>query len=183
MKKVDLRKFSNTWYKPGSAARRGLWYAANAVFFKTSLPYPGKLKIFLLSLFGASIGKNITIKPSVNIKYPWFLEIGDNVWLGEGVWIDSLGKVKIGNNVCISQGAYISTGNHNYKRSTFDLMIEEVIIEPGAWIGARAVVCGGVRCGSHSVLVAGSIATSDLEPYKIYQGNPAAYKGDRVIEG
>ncbi|MGB2705790.1 MAG: WcaF family extracellular polysaccharide biosynthesis acetyltransferase [Candidatus Omnitrophota bacterium] len=181
-KKVDLRKFSNTRYKPGSGTKRTLWYAVNAVFFKTPLLYPGKLKLFLLGLFGASIGKNVTIKPSVNIKYPWLLEIGDNVWIGEGVWIDSLGKVKIGNDVCISQGAYISTGNHNYKRSTFDLIIKEITIEDGVWIGARAIVCPGVKCGSHSVLTAGSVATGDLKPYKIYQGNPAVYKRDRNIE-
>jgi len=113
MNRVDLSKYDNRWYNPGSKLKRFLWYFVNVLFFKTSIPYPSILKVFILKYFGAKIGKNVVIKPNVNIKYPWFLEIGDNVWLGEGVWIDNLTDVKIGNNVCVSQDAYILTGSHN----------------------------------------------------------------------
>ena len=181
--KVDLSKFDNSWYYPGAGIiRRLLWYGVNIVIFLSPLFPFYSLKRWLLRLFGAKLGKGVIVKPRVNIKYPWFLEIGDNVWIGEGVWIDNLGKVKIGNNVCISQGAYLLTGNHNYKLSTFDLMVKEIVIEDGVWIGAKSIVCPGVKCGNHSVLIAGSVATNDLEPYKIYQGNPATYKKDRIIE-
>jgi putative colanic acid biosynthesis acetyltransferase WcaF len=40
----------------------------------------------------------------------------------------------------------------------------------------------GVSLRSHSVLSAGSVATKDLEPYMIYQGNPAQPVRERVIE-
>lgn len=182
MKEVNLSKFSNAWYKPGNSLKRIFWHILNVVFFKSALLYPNIFKVFLLRIFGAKIGKNLVIKHSVNIKYPWFLEIGDNAWVGEGVWIDNLTDVKIGKNVCISQGAYIFTGSHNYKRSTFDLLVKNITIEDGTWIGAKAIVSPGVKCGSHSVLTAGSVAISDLEPYKIYQGNPAVYKRDRTIQ-
>ena len=182
MEKTKLNKFSNTHYVPGSKVKRILWQVTNTVFFKSSISYPYVFKLFVLRLFGAKVGKNVIVKPSVNIKYPWFLEMGTRVWIGEGAWIDNLAKVKIKDNVCISQGAHVFTGSHNYKRSSFDLMTKEVIIEDGAWIGAGGVVCPGVICGSHSVLTAGSVATHDLEPYKIYQGNPAAYKRDRIID-
>ena len=132
--------------------------------------------------FGAKIGENVTIKPKVNIKYPWFLKISDNVWIGENVWIDNLTQVTISSNVCISQGAMLLCGNHNYKKSTFDLMLGEIVLEEGVWIGARSVVCPGVTCKSHSVLTVGSVATSDLEAYSIYQGNPARKVKDRIIK-
>ncbi|MGC8742908.1 MAG: WcaF family extracellular polysaccharide biosynthesis acetyltransferase [Verrucomicrobiia bacterium] len=182
MNRVDLSKFNNRWYNPGSKLKRFLWYFVNLLFFKTSIPYPSKLKVFTLRLFGAKVGKDVVIKPNLNIKYPWFLEIENNVWLGEGLWIDNLADVKIGNNVCISQGAYILTGNHNYKKETFDLILKPIIIEDGVWVGAKVIVCPGVVLGTHSIITAGSVVTKNTEPYRIYQGNPAVKVRDRVIE-
>ena len=109
------------------------------------------------------------------------MEIGDNVWIGENVWIDNLEQVKIGDNCCLSQGAMLLTGNHNYKKSTFDLLTGTITLEDGAWVGAQSTVCPGVTCKSHCILSVGSIATFDLEPYTIYQGNPAKPVRDRII--
>lgn len=133
-------------------------------------------------MFGAQIGNNVIVKPRVNIKYPWNISIGNNAWIGEGAWLDSLGKISLGANVCISQGAMLICGNHNYKKQTFDLIVGDINIDEGAWIGAGAIVCAGVNCKSHSVLTAGSVATSDLDEYSIYQGIPAIKIKDRIIE-
>lgn len=108
---------------------------------------------------------------------------GDYAWIGENVWIDNLVKVTIGNNAVLSQGAMLLCGNHNYKKPTFDLMVGEIHIEDGAWVGAQCTVCPGVTMHSHSVLTVGSIATRDCEAYCIYQGNPAKKVKERVMEG
>ena len=42
--------------------------------------------------------------------------------IGENVWIDNLASVSIGATCCLSQGAMLLTGNHNYKKTTFDLL-------------------------------------------------------------
>ena len=182
--KTDLSKFDNSWYKPGAnVIKRFLWYFVNVLVFKSSLFPVSRFKVLLLRWFGATVGKKVNIKPSVNIKYPWKLSIGDYAWIGENVWIDNLDDIIIGANVCISQGALLLCGNHNYKKSTFDLITGKIIIEDGAWIGARSVVCPGVTCKSHAVLTAGSIANQDLEPYGIYRGNPAVKIKDRKFEG
>ena len=140
------------------------------------------LKVRLLKLFGARIGRGLLIKPSVNIKYPWKLSIGDHCWIGEHVWIDSLANITLHNHVCISQGAMLLTGNHDYTKTTFDLILKEIVMEDGVWIGAQALVCPGVTCYSHAVLAAKSVATKNLETYTIYQGNPAVAIKARVIE-
>lgn len=179
--KTDLSQYGNSWYQPGAGAlKRVLWYFVNACFFVTYNPFNG-LKIALLRLFGAKIGFGVIVKPSVNIKYPWKLSVGNYVWIGEKVWIDNLDEVTIGSNVCISQGAMLLCGNHNYKKSAFDLMTGKITLEDGAWIGARAVVCGGVICASHSVLTVNSVAVSDLDAYSINTGNPSQKVKDRVI--
>lgn len=181
--KTNLSSFDNTWYKPGrSKLTMALWFMVNAVFFRNPLFPISGLKVRLLRMFGARVGIGAVIKPAVNIKYPWQLTIGDHVWIGENVWIDNLANVYIGNHVCISQGAMLLTGNHNYKKSTFDLIIGEIQLEEGVWIGAQTVVCPGVKAASHALLTVGSVATSNLETYGIYSGNPAVKIRERKLE-
>ncbi|MBN8703614.1 MAG: WcaF family extracellular polysaccharide biosynthesis acetyltransferase [Bacteroidetes bacterium] len=181
MQKTNLQLFTNSWYNPGrNYLVRSVWFVVSALFFLSGFPI-NSFKIFLLRLFGARIGKMVVVKPGVNIKYPWKLSIGDNSWLGERVWIDNLTNVTIEANCCISQGAMLLTGNHNYKKQTFDLIVGEIVLEEGVWIGAQSVVCPGVVCGSHAVLTVGSVATKTMEPYFVYQGNPAIQVKKREI--
>lgn len=182
MNKTDLSKYDNSWYNTGGGlVKRLVWYFINEWFINCGWLFISPIKVALLRLFGAKIGKGVMIKPHVNVKYPWNLTIGDYAWIGEGVWIDSLVPIHIGANAVVSQGAMLLTGNHNYKSFTFDLIVKEIHIEDGAWVGAQCTVCPGVTMGSHSVLTVGSIATKDCEAYGIYQGNPAALIKRRVI--
>jgi len=180
--KTDLSSYNNAPFQPGGTSlKRFLWYYLNALFLKTSLVPSNGFKSFLLRLFGAKIGKNVVIKPGVNVKYAWHLSIGNDTWIGENVWIDCLLPVNIGSNVCISQGAVLLTGNHNYKKTGFDLIVSGFILGDGVWIGAGAMVMPGIKAASHAVLSAGSVATKNLEAYSVYQGNPAVKVRDRVI--
>jgi putative colanic acid biosynthesis acetyltransferase WcaF len=181
MTKTDLSKYAHVEYLSGrNVFICFCWYFVNIIFFINPLNPVSKSKVFLLKLFGAKIGKSVNIKPSVNIKYPWKLSVGDHSWIGENVWIDNLDNVTIGANCCISQGALLLCGNHNYKLSTFNLITKPIVLEEGVWIGAQSVVCPGVTCKSHSVLSVGSVANKDLDAYSIYQGNPAVKVKERV---
>jgi putative colanic acid biosynthesis acetyltransferase WcaF len=181
MGKTDLSKYNNSWYKPGSKLKVLIWYILSRLFIDTSIPFPYGLKRSVLRLFGAKVGKRVVFKQRVVIKYPWFLTIGDETWIGENVWIDNLTNVTIGKNCCLSQGSMLLTGNHNFKKSTFDLVLKPIILEDGSWIGAKATVCPGVTVYSHAVLSVGSVATTDLQANGIYQGNPAVNKTPRLI--
>jgi putative colanic acid biosynthesis acetyltransferase WcaF len=181
--KTDLSRFNNSWYSHGgSGLKLLLWHVFSTLFFLNHLSALSKIKVALLRMFGAKIGKGVVIKQGVRIKYPWLLEVGDHVWIGELVWIENHSKVKIGNNACISQGAMLLCGNHDYSKTTFDLMVGEIVLEEGVWIGAKALVCPGVTCHSHSVLSVCSVASKNLEPYSIYRGNPAVKVKDRVVK-
>ncbi len=181
MNKVKLSNYTSSWHATGGVLKKILWYFTNIIFFKTSLPFPSSFRVMILKLYGAKIGKKVVIKPVVNIKYPWFLKVGDYCWIGEDVWIDNLTTVKLLDNVVLSQGSYLLTGSHDYKKEAFDIILGEIILEDGVWIGAKATVCPGVICRSHSVLSVGSVATKELKPYRIYQGNPALDKRERII--
>ncbi|MCB0308083.1 MAG: WcaF family extracellular polysaccharide biosynthesis acetyltransferase [Bdellovibrionales bacterium] len=151
-----------------------IWRLVSFIIFENSLVHPYFIKRVILRIFGASVGRNVLIKPNVKITFPWKLAVADNTWIGERVWLDNLDQISIGKNVCISQGAYLCTGNHNYKIETFDLITQKIIIEDDVWIGAMAIVAPGVVIGRSAVLGMGSMAASDLEPNTVYLGNPAA---------
>jgi putative colanic acid biosynthesis acetyltransferase WcaF len=87
--------------------------------------------------------------------------------------------VEIGTNCIISQGAYFCTGSHDWNKPTFDLIVKPIRIKDSAWVAARAVVAPGVTVGEGSVLALGSVATSDLLPWTIYQGCPAVFARTR----
>lgn len=181
---VDLSRFDNSTFPKGAGAvKRTLWYFVNAlIFLNPMFPFRSP-KPALLRLFGARVGRGVVIHPGVNIKFPWKLEIGDHCWIGQRAWLDNIDQLAIGNNVVISQGGMIIQGSHDYKKIDYPTLSAPVVLEDGAWIGAGAMVMLGVTMRTHSVLAAGSVATKDLDPYTIYQGNPAQPVRERVIEG
>jgi putative colanic acid biosynthesis acetyltransferase WcaF len=173
-KQVDLSLYDGSRHQPGAGLiRRVLWYSANALLFDSWLCPPYAIKRQLLRMFGASIGVGVTIKPKVNIKYPWKLRIGDCSWIGERVWIDNIGPVSIGSHCCVSQGAYLCTGNHDWSDPRFGLKVGPITIADQAWVGAFAVVGPGVSIAEGSVAAAGSVLTRDTTPWMVYAGNPA----------
>lgn len=174
--KVSLSSFTNPDFDRGAPRWKELaWMVVSSLFFRHSLSF-SPVMVWWLKRFGAQVGRGVLIKPSVQIKFPWKLRIGEHSWIGEGVWIDNLEQVEIGPNVCLSQGALLLTGNHDYRKPAFDLIVQPIVLEEGVWIGARAVVCPGVTAHSHAVLSVGSVATKDLEAYGVYQGVPAVWK-------
>ena len=183
---MKRKEVNNALYKVtiqigASRPKQFLWYLVNILFFKNPLNiFPGS-KIFLLKSFGARVGKGVLIKPGVNIKFPWKLSIGDYSWIGEDVWIDNLSDIIIGSSVTLSQGALLLTGSHDHTKETFDYISLPIVLENGAWIGAKAVVFGGVTAGTHSILGINSVAEKNLEPYLIYKGNPAVPVLERKI--
>ena len=171
--KTDLSRFNNDWFDEGASKFKWLlWFVSNALFVTNPANPFNSIRVFVLRLFGAKIGKGVIIKHRVNVKFPWNLEIGDHCWIGEAVWIENQGKVKIGKSCCLSQGTVLMTGNHNYKKVTFDLIVKPITLEDGVWLGASSMITQGVTCHSHSVLGVASVASFDLESYTIYAGNP-----------
>jgi putative colanic acid biosynthesis acetyltransferase WcaF len=173
VKQVNNASYKATIQIGASKPKQLLWYFVNIVFFKNPFNIFSFIKVFLLKMFGARIGEGVVIKPAINIKYPWKLQMGNHCWIGEEVWIDNLSDVIIGNNVTLSQGALLLTGSHDHTREAFNFISFPIILEDGVWIGAKAVVFGGVSCKSHSILGINSVAESNLKPYIIYKGNPA----------
>ena len=50
-------------------------------------------------------------------------------------------------------------GNHNFKKETFDLISEEIIINKNSWIGAKSIIGPGVILKENSIFRLGSNIT------------------------
>jgi putative colanic acid biosynthesis acetyltransferase WcaF len=154
---IKLHRFKNKKiYDEKNFLLHILWFLINNLFFNSFIPF-NNLKIKILRVFGAKIGNNLIIKNYVKIKFPWKLVIGDNVWIGEEVWIDNISNVIIESNCCISQGVYICTASHNFKKETFDLITDSIIIGESSWIGAKSIILLGAKVPKNSFVKAGSI--------------------------
>jgi putative colanic acid biosynthesis acetyltransferase WcaF len=180
--RVSLASFKTSGFFRGrSVFVEALWILVQALFVSSFLPGSAHRR-FLLRLFGAQIGKRVTVKPGVRVKFPWRFITADNVWIGEDVWIDNLATVTIEANVCISQGSYLCTGSHDWSSTTFDLITRPIIVRYSAWIAAKACVGPGVVIGEGAVLTLGSSAYSDLDPWSIYAGTPAQRIKQRLLQ-
>jgi putative colanic acid biosynthesis acetyltransferase WcaF len=128
---------------------------------------------FLLRLFGARIGANVQIYPTVQIVIPWNLEISDETGIGDRAILYALGPIKIGSCVTISQNAHLCGGTHDYRLADLPLIKSPIWVDDGAWICADAFVGPGVRIGKMAILGARGVAMKDIPDHMIAVGNPA----------
>ena len=152
------------WSKPAVVIL--LWILIEYFFVTNSLQLSSRVRAAALRIFGAKIGKGVILRPRLRVKFPWNLEIGDDCWIGEGVWIHNQAKVTIGHDVCISQETFLTTGSHDF-RNDMALTTEPVIVEDGAWICSRAIVTKGSIIGKSAVVPAGSLVSGKIKANSI----------------
>ena len=135
---------------------------------------------FLLRSFGAKIGRDVIIRPSAQITYPWKVEIGDYSWIGDDVVLYSLGDIEIGSNTVISQRSYLCTGSHDYASNNFDIYSKKIIIGSKCWLATDVYVAPFVSIGDGTVVGARSSVFKSLPSNKICIGSPAKPIKDRI---
>ncbi|MGI4816336.1 MAG: WcaF family extracellular polysaccharide biosynthesis acetyltransferase [Janthinobacterium lividum] len=147
------------------------WFAIDMFIISNRIVVSSGIRVGLLRLFGAKIGKGCRIMHPIRVKYPWNLEIGDFSWIGDGVWIYNQDRIRIGSNVCVSQESFLTTGSHNLQ-DNMDLKVAPIVIEDGVWVSSRCIVQMGVTIGQSTVVTPMSVVHKSLEPNCIYGGNP-----------
>ena len=147
------------------------WFVVEACIINNRLMPVSAVRAGLLRMFGAKIGKNCRFLHAMRVKSPWNLEVGDNSWFGEDVWIYNQATVSIGSNVCISQGTLLTAGSHDFGNN-MDLRVAPIVIEDGVWITSKCVVQMGVTIGRSAVVTPLSVVHRSLDAEGVYGGNP-----------
>lgn len=92
-----------------------------------------------------------------------------------------IGPVTIGDHVNLAQGITVTALNHNFENPNLRIDQQGISTNPvtignDVWIGANAVILPGVNIGSHSVVAAGAVVTSDVPKGTLVAGVPAKVK-------
>ena len=100
------------------------------------------------------------------------LSIGKGTYLNRDTTVVCHERISIGEDCKISyQVIIMDTDEHPVPGA--QSLTAPVMIEDGAWLGARCIVLKGVRIGAGAVIGAGSIVTRDIPPRAVAVGQPA----------
>jgi acetyltransferase-like isoleucine patch superfamily enzyme len=139
----------------------------------------------VLKTIALSVGDNVFIGEMVYILNPEKLVIGDNVSIHSMSYLECIGGVEIGNDVSIAHSVTIMSVNHNFK--SIEVPIKDqgisckgVKINDDVWIGAKVTILDGIVIQKGSVIAANAVVTKDIEQNSIYAGVPAVKIKDRV---
>ena len=177
----DLSKFKvPEFFRNKSIWTIQLWWIVEAMLFHTSPQFLFGWRCFLLRFFGAKIGRNVKIRSSASITYPWNLSIGDHSWIGDDCTLYNLDKIVIGSNVALAHKVYLNTGGHDYKKITFDIFSKPIVIEDECWITNDVYIAPGVTIGKGAIIGARSTVLHDMPPGMICVGTPAKPNKKRV---
>lgn len=143
------------------------------------------VKVSLLRLMGARVGRRVVIYPGVWIAPGWSLVIGDDVDLALDVIISSAGGVVIGDRVLVGYRSQILSTNHEITPAGSRIpesgkIGAMIVIGDDVWIGASVIVTAGSRIGTGAVVAAGSVVVGEVPDYAIVAGVPAKVLRYRV---
>ena len=99
--------------------------------------------------------------------------MGPGACLGDGTHAYSLAMIDIQAGATVAQEAYLCTASHDFTDPAYPLIISPIVVEPDAFIGARAFVLPGVTVGRGSIVGACSVVTRTVPPHQTVAGNPA----------
>lgn len=132
---------------------------------------------------GLEMGKGSSVSSYCNIfprepGYDGKFIMGEGSNIGDNSIIDTSDDVIIGREVALGPFDIVYTHDHNYHSDTFaawkgGVHTGKVVVEDGAWVGARVTLLPGVTIGRRAIVAAGSVVTKDVAAGDIVGGIPA----------
>jgi maltose O-acetyltransferase len=139
-----------------------------------------RLRAMVHRLLGIRIGRSTLIRGRLKLTGPpgctSRLTIGSNCFFTTPLHIDLNSDVVIGNQVTIGHDVAIVTSAHlvgGPARRCGNQVPAPIRIGDGCWIGARVLLLPGVVLGDGSIIAAGAVVRSNVEPHTIVGGVPA----------
>lgn len=170
---VNANRTARKWSRRAQIGRV-LWGVAWPLFRLSPRPLWGWRR-WLLRLFGARVGRQVHIHPTVRIIIPWHLDLGAGCAVGDRAILYALGPISIGKRTTISQGAHLCAGTHDLYDPARTLLKLPIRIGDDAWICADAFIGPGVTIGRGAVAGARAVVVKDVSEDSVVAGNPARF--------
>ena len=128
------------------------------------------------------VGRQATLAAGYGVGDPGLsdraLVIGDGCVLGARITITAHQYVELGDAVFTGQGVFITDASHGYQDPDVPIgrqfgTHQPVVIGAGSWIGHGAVILPGSRIGRNVVVAAGAVVRGEVEDHAVVAGNPA----------
>jgi maltose O-acetyltransferase len=122
------------------------------------------------------------IGPDSIIEPPFYCVYGQNITIGDHVYLNTLctildcNQVHIGHHVMIGPHVQIYTPAHDLRaeaRTQGWEVAKPIVIEDNVWIGGGAILLPGVTVGRNAVVGAGAVVSRDVPANTVVVGNPA----------
>ena len=125
--------------------------------------------------------------------------VGERSALANAILNVASGDIKIGNRVIFSPNVMVLTGRHDFVNGQrvsvnpeydngswggSELEVPstgfDISIGDGVWVGAGAIILGGVAIGSNSIVTAGAVVTKSFANNSVIAGIPAKSIGSTL---
>lgn len=170
-------------WKPNLVHARLRASEASVRLYKLKLEdFPGPLQFFqgrqkaAMDMLGKS-SKGLTVEP-FQVEYGFNISAGENFYANSDVKLLDSSLIRFGDDCDIGPGVTLCTERHvaelkGYDESDKSIIALPITIGNRVWMGANALVLGGVTVGDSTVIAAGAVVTEDVPSNVVYGGYPA----------
>lgn len=164
--RVVTRRFSYFWF---FTVTRLTWLLPDWAPFM-------RLRGWLVKPCFHRCGRNLQLESTAMISNSSEMEVGDNVYLARGVWIQGGAGVALEGDNMLGPYTVVSSINHTFQDGGYRFgpgQYKPVRIGKGSWTGAGVKILPGVTIGRGALCAAGCVVTADVPDYAIVGGVPA----------
>lgn len=130
---------------------------------------------FYRNIMKFEVSDNVAIHMGVKFLSRHYFKIGKNSVINQDCLIDNRGGIEIGENVTLSHRVLLVSADHDIHADDFSGRNRPIKMGNYVFIGAGAIVLGGVSMEKGSVLGAGSVLTKCTGEKEMFLGVPAKY--------
>lgn len=155
------------------------------IFWGNNVSVGDFVKFSALGKKGIFIGDNVTIGSFCQVVVSMtlndlgeFIDVGDNVGIGEFSYLGGAGGLTIGDDTIIGQ--YFSSHPENHIYSNPNTLIRNqgvsrkgINVGSNCWIGAKVTILDGVNIGDNCVIAAGTVVNRSFKSNMLIGGVPA----------
>ena len=123
-------------------------------------------------------GRNLIADESIRFNFGHNIEVGDDVFVGRGVFLDGKGGIFLGNHVELAEDVVIFTHSHSESVHS-ERRYGRVVLEDYVKIHADAMILPGVTVGQEAIVGAKSLVGKDVPAGMLVVGSPARVSRER----